>query len=267
MHGRDMQIIRAGKTFCRPDWSLDTGKLPDYLLWVPIEGRGKMRYRDETIEIIPGNCFLLKKGERYLATQDINDPLAMFWMHFDLIPGKDSLVSATELDMLAPYTKSRNFVFLTQLLERMIAAYYRQHTGEVVSWLVSALMELQHNKSSEGTGALELDETGAFIEKLRVEIREHPEKRYRLNQLAKKICLSRDHFSRLFKARTGQSFRDYLIASRMESAKYYLRSSRYKISRIAEILAYNDVYQFSKQFKKHTGISPSRYQQRNSDAN
>lgn len=56
---------------------------------------------------------------------------------------------------------------------------------------------------------------------------------------------------------------DFLISARMEKAKYLLRYTDLKITEIAALCGFSDIYLFSKQFKHKTGFSPSLYRTRN----
>jgi AraC-like DNA-binding protein len=48
-------------------------------------------------------------------------------------------------------------------------------------------------------------------------------------------------------------------AARIESAKSFLRNSDHSVTRIAELLGYCDIYLFSRQFKRHTGQTPTEW--------
>lgn len=82
---------------------------------------------------------------------------------------------------------------------------------------------------------------------------------YRVQGLAAELNCSRYHFTRVFKGITGVTPQEFVVKSRIEAAKGLLHSSSYTIGRIANLLGYKDIYFFSRQFKKKTGMSPSRY--------
>ena len=51
----------------------------------------------------------------------------------------------------------------------------------------------------------------------------------------------------------------YVHQLRIEKAKAMLKSDYGTVSNIAESLGYHSVYDFSRDFKKHTGVAPSRF--------
>jgi AraC family transcriptional regulator of arabinose operon len=80
-----------------------------------------------------------------------------------------------------------------------------------------------------------------------------------IDEYAKQCYISKYHYIRLFKEQTGMSPYAYVINIRMEKAKEYLKLTNLSISEIAEIVGYNNPFNFSNIFKKYTGQSPSSY--------
>jgi AraC family transcriptional regulator len=83
-----------------------------------------------------------------------------------------------------------------------------------------------------------------------------------LADLARIACVSRFHFARMFRLRTGFSPMKYVQSQRIERAKHLLRHDDANISTIAAALGFFDQSHFSRVFRKVTGISPGRYAQR-----
>ncbi|WP_424767540.1 AraC family transcriptional regulator [Paenibacillus sp. sgz302251] len=69
--------------------------------------------------------------------------------------------------------------------------------------------------------------------------------------------LSRFHFSRLFKELSGHTVTEYITMTRLNKADYLLRHSPLTVSEIAAATGFNDIYYFSRTFKKHKRMSPS----------
>lgn len=67
------------------------------------------------------------------------------------------------------------------------------------------------------------------------------------------------HLNRLMKKATGTTMRQYLINYRIDAAKHYLRDTNYQISKISEMCGYNNFCNFSSDFKRKTGLTPSSY--------
>lgn len=74
--------------------------------------------------------------------------------------------------------------------------------------------------------------------------------------------LSTVYFRKLFTELMGLSPIAYVQRLRIEKAMEMLKSDYSSLSDIAQTLGYPNIYDFSRAFKKHTGIAPSKYAQR-----
>ena len=81
-----------------------------------------------------------------------------------------------------------------------------------------------------------------------------------VEQIAKAVSLDRYYLSRLFKKETGRTIQEYLVKTRMKQACSLLSQSR-SVSETATLCGYPEVSNFSRMFKKHFGISPSKYKE------
>jgi AraC-like DNA-binding protein len=84
-----------------------------------------------------------------------------------------------------------------------------------------------------------------------------------LEVLAAGAGLSRCHFLRVFRAMTGQTPRQYVIATRLRAAATELRSSRVPITRVALDAGFRDLSHFTTSFSLAFGASPRAYRKRN----
>ena len=79
------------------------------------------------------------------------------------------------------------------------------------------------------------------------------------DRLAALTGLSTVYFRKLFSQLLGTAPIAYAHALRIEKAKEMLRSDYGTLSDLAQSLGYASLYDFSRDFKKHTGIPPSQY--------
>lgn len=68
-----------------------------------------------------------------------------------------------------------------------------------------------------------------------------------------------DYLNRVFKQATGKTIFNYLNELRIIKAKQLLENGLHSISDVAEMTGFNDVYYFSKVFKKYAGTTPGKY--------
>ncbi len=79
------------------------------------------------------------------------------------------------------------------------------------------------------------------------------------DDLARLTGLSTVYFRKLFTEVIGISPIAYINELKIKKAKEMLKSDYGSITDIAHSLGYLDIYDFSRAFKKHTGIPPSKY--------
>ncbi len=87
-----------------------------------------------------------------------------------------------------------------------------------------------------------------------------------LDRIANTVCLSKYHFSRLFKEATGFTYLSYLNRVRIEQAKKLLRDNALSITDAGHCVGYSELTHFEKIFKKIVGISPTQYRRQLSDS-
>lgn len=85
------------------------------------------------------------------------------------------------------------------------------------------------------------------------------DKKVKNEYLASLTGLSTVYFRKLFTEVYGASPMNYIKNIRIKKAKEMLRSDYGNITDVGLSLGYADIYDFSRDFKKHTGVSPSNF--------
>lgn len=81
-----------------------------------------------------------------------------------------------------------------------------------------------------------------------------------LEEISKRATMSKGNFCSLFLKLTGYSFNDYLNLCRIRKSTEYIKRG-YKITAVYGLCGYNDFSTFYRNFKKITGVSPSKYKE------
>ncbi|WP_339234216.1 AraC family transcriptional regulator [Paenibacillus sp. FSL R5-0517] len=84
---------------------------------------------------------------------------------------------------------------------------------------------------------------------------------YGIDDIAAELGISSSHCNRVFKQVFGQSPRAVLSQLVLHEAKLLLGNPKLSVQNIAVMLGYKDIAHFSRQFKRWSGMSPSRYRQ------
>ena len=109
-----------------------------------------------------------------------------------------------------------------------------------------------------------LQNTGnEHVEKAKHFISTHLTQEIRIEDVAADAGVSPYHLSRLFKAHTGRTMRDYLSHERIEAAKELLAARDQSIPEIASLLRFCDQSYFTLVFRRETGMTPGQDRKEN----
>ncbi len=89
-------------------------------------------------------------------------------------------------------------------------------------------------------------------------IKQHYMEPLTLTQLGLRYGMKAKYFSYLFAKYVGISPIDYVIMQRMDKAYEWLLTGRVSVAEAAKHVGYADSYYFSRLFKKHKGLPPSK---------
>ncbi len=87
---------------------------------------------------------------------------------------------------------------------------------------------------------------------------------FTVTALSEIACMSVAHFTRSFRAATGQSPHAFVLNLRIEQAKRSLLDSHHVIEDIALSAGFSSQANFTKAFRRATGITPGQFRQRQS---
>ena len=77
--------------------------------------------------------------------------------------------------------------------------------------------------------------------------------------------LSYTYLCHLFKQVTGNTLHKYVHDFRMKKALEFINDPKYKVKDIARLVGYRNGNYFSLKFKKHTGLAPTEYREKNNE--
>ncbi|MCT4598415.1 MAG: AraC family transcriptional regulator [Vallitalea sp.] len=87
----------------------------------------------------------------------------------------------------------------------------------------------------------------------------HINEKITIDQIADKVAISSSYLSRIFKDIMEVTIIEYINNYRLEKSKEYIKSTELTLTQISEILGFNSIHYFSKQFKNKYGVSPLGY--------
>lgn len=89
------------------------------------------------------------------------------------------------------------------------------------------------------------------------EIESNYRDRLSLTGIAGKHFINANYLSQLFKLKSGRSFKQHLVETRLAKAAELLTEGKLSLQEISSEVGYDDYFHFSKLFKKYRGVSPA----------
>lgn len=236
------------------DWRRDDF----HKILVLLEGRGTLFYAEEQL-VLKGACILIIPARlRHRIVDERPEPLSLYGLCLNGPPFPDaSLIQAacSELARLEnPDLVSRAIVTMRRLA-------YEQRTGGQgsadlqLSLTTQFLVELVRFGPGQGNGA-----HSSAMDRVKLYLREMEQTFWmtdNVDDVARRLGLSRRRFTGLFRKLTGTSWLQYLHTLRMRHAKRLLQDTGLPVKAIAFECGYGDLTHFYRVFKQHFGHSPS----------
>lgn len=122
--------------------------------------------------------------------------------------------------------------------------------------LLSELLVLLLRSASRGVRFYLSPRQGRVIERALQIMHNRYQDDIRIQDLAGEVGLSPQHFRELFKRYVGVSPKKYLMTLRLQRGKCMLLHSEYSVTDVASRLGFGSIQQFSRVFRKLTGLSP-----------
>lgn len=102
-----------------------------------------------------------------------------------------------------------------------------------------------------------------IINKAEDYIEQHLSQSISLHDLATYVGFSDFHFHRIFKTYTSETIQQFIARIKIERSAIYLKvNQKVTITQIAQDYGYADASSYSKAFKKHFGLTPSKFRDR-----
>ncbi len=222
-----------------------------FLIHYVFEGTVTFRKGNNTYEVKKGECFIIRPDE--VTYYKNHAPWHYAWIGFssDKIPK-----CLMEYDVL-------KVEFLCEIFEELEANIDKYNSklgdgGAKEAYLsgkiseIAALLEIHFDRPKESATKKEISRVKNYID---VRLASN----LCINEIADEFHIDRSHLSRKFKEVVGVSPQNYIVNTRLNEAAKLMREQGLSPTEAAGAVGYNDIYLFSKMFKRRFGVSPRKY--------
>lgn len=199
-----------------------------------------------------GDGFICVKNEFCSYHPDRDDPWKYVWFRIDGADAKKFISGFADSGYIFKYEPCGNFVPMCVSMLGNRGMNSREYSAAVFAVLLSFF------------GHYDAKEEKSLNERAKDYMRQNYYKKISVKNIADKLCISRAYLRNIFFESEGISPKAYIMHLRMHRACELLGSGKFTVSETAVSVGYDDPLQFSKIFKKHTGVSPNDYKVQNS---
>ena len=255
----NINLIIADYTHCPANWR-DIDYIPDYNKFYFIcNGEGWLKIGEQEFFPKPGQLFFMPAGIKQSYSTISKNTFEKYWCHFTAKIGDVSLCNFIKFPFYIDVVDKKE---VEKLFIKLID-YYKSEKIPSCLYAQSMLIEIfayYIGNIPEGNLLLSPSSSVKKLNYLLLYIENNISLDLTVEKLAKMAGFHPNYFIRFFKKHMGNSPINYINKIKMEKAKELLSiNDEMNISEIAYTIGFNDVYHFSKVFKKYTGFSPSEF--------
>lgn len=219
-------------------------------------GRTRMRLNEKIIEYDSYDFLLIPPHISHILYESEYDLFDNYVIWFEL--DDSEILLENQIIKLHDYDGAVQFlcaeIYKNYIKSRMEEKELLNIYLDAVLWHMKRGLILETDPSVQSSADM-VDEAIKFIN---INIKNA---RISVEMLARKLNISEEHFSRMFKKKIGIPPVRYINEVKIAEAQRMLINTNLSVKEIAGKLYYSDPYYFSQQFKKITGYSPSSYRE------
>lgn len=235
----DINPLFTGSEVCVGGNSIGPLVRDHYLIHYVIKGTGVFTNATGAQQVKAGQIFLIRPGELYSYIADKDDPWSYVWVGFNgVLAERLKTLPDTVMDY-------REDTFFDLRKVSNMASMREEFVTSKIYEIICVLFGKQEQRPN-------------YVGQAKNYIRINYMNPITAENVAAVVGVSLRYLTRLFKDSTGSGVQDYLINTRINHAKQLLTKG-YTVGEAAFRSGFNDVFHFSKAFKKAIGISPSEY--------
>lgn len=251
-------------------WTWQNRIITDNDIWLLDCGEAVMNMIGGKTSLNKNTILWLRPGhDKYAVDQNPDDPIGLFYIHFELIrpdgspyyPSVEEMPETFEcFNHIHWLAMGSNLTRLAVLEKQNLSADRQKDIRQTASMLLKSMLmgidlcdSLAHSDNNTPTRSNMIAIQAA--EYLLNNANHFPD----IAAVARHFGLSRNRFSRIFTDFWHVSPLDYMIEQRISQAKSLLRNTNFSLKEIANSTGYSDRFYFSRQFKEKTGTTPGEY--------
>lgn len=250
------------------DWKHSFLRLEDYELFVVTKGILYLEYNHKRYSVTEGEMLLLPP----VAAPDNmrqgyqSSACSFYWMHFGIpkVTPSSTIIGTIALPEHSRLKNPEKIIILMKQLQDMIREKASSHTLNFMT--TSILCQVYddiaatHSEQTEvaGSGVPRKSRTQLYHD-ITDYISYNIHSKLTVTNIAEYFGYNEKYISHMFCEMSGVTLKQYIIQKKTEVASFFLTDTNLSIEEIADRLGYSDAHNFTRSYKKQTGLAPSMY--------
>lgn len=242
-------IYQAGGQECKPGFCVGPMVRDHYLIHCIMNGKGIFRVGDTTYTVEKGEGFLIVPDVVTYYEADEKTPWQYCWISFQ---GRDvaGILKHCGISMENPLFTFLDVLEMEACVSQMAGNFSRRGGGFLALSKLYEFFSMVQGDSAEKVNLLKL------ASRVRRFINRNYSYHINVEKIAEILGCNRSHMFRVFKEEYGISVQEYLKNVRMDHARHMMEQTDMSVIEIMYSCGFNDLPNFSRQFKRHFGVSP-----------
>lgn len=260
-----LQYVLTGKFKApTPQWKHELFNLKDYELFVMTEGTLYLSYNEENFTVKAGEYLLLPPCNSW--RQGFKEAYCSFyWLHFAVPVSVNAADSITEggtnplftIPQTQTIPKPEKMVVLMKQLQDSVKSNYPALTLDAMttSILTELYGQLCLNEPIHTKSPAQKQIYSDIIDYIHLNL----SKNIKVSDVAAHFGYNEKYLSHLFGEISGIPLKHLITQCKMDAANFMLTDTNMPVADISKALGFMDSHNFSRAYKKFTGLTPSEY--------
>jgi len=253
-------VVRGGQLKAGIEHRIQRETYPGHELIFCTAGQGWIQVNGKRHEVSANDLLWVNCHHPHAYGSDSKQPWELYWIRVEGRPLEKvanllEMKSQPVIQNIDPEKAKQEFELI---LQHMIGN--RPSDAALINAAVTAIIALIFHARLSDSETIQ-PELPMPVQKALEKMRLYYHTPIRVAELAQVAGMSESHFSRQFKTAIGTSPIDWLRRERINQAKHRLIESDDAIKEVARQVGYSDQFFFSKDFKKMTQLTPSKFRE------
>ncbi len=202
------------------------------------KGRAEFVCGESAFVSLPGDVMFLPEGQSYTVKYEDSESIVLHFFQCNYNVSEN--------------IKTDQFSYFLSLFEEILEGQSKDRAG---NWIKSKCFSILQMLAEVTTQKIDAD----FLRCISFAKENFSAPNLQISDLCKVANMSASGLYRCFYAYYGMSAKQYLLQLRMKRATELLVANHHSVKEVARLCGFSDEKYFSRMFKKHFGLSPSRF--------